>query len=231
LGNRELLDFLKQLISERRFNRFHDVVLHRTRYLTVVLEDIFQPHNASAVLRTCDCLGIQDVHIIENRNTFSPNPDVALGANKWLTLVHFRENKENNTRIALQKLKEQGYRLIATSPHHKSRTPEDFDLSRGKAALLFGTELTGLSETALAMADEYLHIPMVGFTESFNISVTAAIILYNLTYRLRMSELPWQLTSSEQIELLLQWTKNSVRNSQAIESWLHKKKTDEEKPS
>lgn len=231
MENSEILDFLRQFISERRFNRFCEVVMHRTRYLTVVLEDIYQPHNASAVLRTCDCLGVQDVHIIENRNTFSPNPDVALGASKWLTLIHYREKTEDNTRIALHRLKEKGYRLVATSPHRKSHTPEDFDLKRGKAALLFGTELTGLSETALSMADEYLQIPMVGFTESFNISVTVAITLYTLTHRLRASEVPWQLSSGEQLELLLEWTRNSVRNPEAIEKWLHEKKTDAEKSS
>lgn len=231
LENSDLLDFLKQYISERRFSRFREVVAHRTRYLTIVLEDIFQPHNASAVLRTCDCLGIQDVHIIENRNTFSPNPDVALGASKWLTLVHYREKNRDNTKIALQKLKEEGYRLVATSPHHRSSTPESFNLKAGKAALLFGTELTGLSETALSMADEYLHIPMVGFTESFNISVTAAIVLYTLTHRLRNSEIPWQLSPSEELQLLLEWTRTTVRHPEAIERWLREKHTDKENNS
>lgn len=231
MQNSKLLNFLRQYISERRFSRFREVVMHRTRYLTVVLEDIYQPHNASAVLRTCDCLGVQDVHIIENRNIFSPNPDVALGASKWLTLIHYRGENENNTRIALQGLKEKGYRLIATSPHRKSHAPEEFDLSRGKFALLFGTELTGLSEIALSMADEYIHIPMVGFTESFNISVTVAITLYTLTHRLRTSEVPWQLTSCEQSELLLEWTRNSIRNPEAIEKWLHGKKTNVQKSS
>jgi tRNA (guanosine-2'-O-)-methyltransferase len=221
LENNGLLEFLKQYVSERRFRRFTEVVMHRTRYLTVVLEDIFQPHNASAVLRTCDCLGIQDVYIVENRNNFSPNPDVALGADKWLTLTHYRDPDGDNTRRALYELKQKGYRLVATSPHRKSNSPENFDLEKGKAALLFGTELTGLSETALSMADEFLQVPMVGFTESFNISVTAAVVLYTLANRLRNSSISWQLTDDEQKQLLLEWMRNSVRNPEALERWFH----------
>ena len=134
---------------------FSEVLDRRTRYLTVVLEDIYQPQNASAVLRTCECFGIQDVHIIENRNVYTLNSDVVLGADKWLDL-HRYSGKEQNTSDAIRHLRESGYRLVATAPGTESTSIEDFDLQKGKTALLFGTELTGLTDEALEQADEYL---------------------------------------------------------------------------
>ena len=190
----------------------------RTRYLTVVLEDIFQPHNASAVLRSCDCFGIQDVHVIENQNQYRLNPDVTLGSDKWLTLYKYNQT-DRNTREALTRLKSEGYRIVATSPHEKVTSVENFDLHKGKAALVFGTELTGLSDEAISMADEFITIPMVGFTESLNISVTVAIVLYELTKRLKKTDIPWQLTQTEINQLKVQWIKNSIRRSDNIEKF------------
>ncbi|MEZ5069641.1 MAG: RNA methyltransferase [Bacteroidales bacterium] len=163
----------------------------------MLLEDVFQPQNASAVLRTMDCTGIQDAHIVENTNCFEVNRDVALGANKWLTLQTYRDQRElmpereaqarglpvgswkepgeHYIERAMESLRNRGYRIVATSPHKKGKSPETIDLEAGPLVLLFGTELSGLSEKALKGADEYLHIPMVGFTESYNISVSAAL--------------------------------------------------------
>jgi tRNA (guanosine-2'-O-)-methyltransferase len=212
----KLIRHLEQFITPRRLEMINSVLEQRTRYLTVVLEDIFQPHNASAVLRSCDCFGIQDIHIIENRNTYQVNPDVALGSYKWLTL--YKYNKEKiNTGIALEKLKKQGYRIVATTPHTEGNSLEDFNLHKGKVALIFGTELGGLTPYASGMADEFLTVPMVGFTESLNLSVTVAIILHNLTDRLRKSELPWKLSDAENLQIKLQWLKNSIRRSDSIE--------------
>jgi tRNA (guanosine-2'-O-)-methyltransferase len=212
----KLIRHLGQFVTERRLQVISNVLTSRTRYLTVVLEDIYQPHNASAVLRSCDCFGIQDVHIIENRNKYQVNPDVALGSYKWLTLYKYNR-EENNTAGALAKLKNEGYRIVATTPHEGGYSLEDFDLQKGKAALVFGTELDGLTDQAISLADEYLTIPMVGFTESLNISVTAAVILFTLSSRLRKSDITWKLTASEVIDLKLQWLKNSIKGSDLIE--------------
>lgn len=212
----KLIRHLEQFITERRLHLINHVLSQRTRYITVVLEDIYQSHNASAVLRSCDCFGIQDIHIIENRNNYQVNPDVALGSNKWLTLYKYTRNR-NNTTEALAGLKKKGYRIVTASPHAGACTPEEFDLHKGKTALVFGTELEGLSADAAAMADETLTIPMVGFTESLNISVTVAILLHQLTEKLRKSELPWQLSATENRQVKLQWLKNSIRGSDTIE--------------
>ncbi len=211
----ELIEFLASQITENRWKTIQKVVSERTRYITVVLEDIYQPQNASAVLRTCDCSGIQDVYIIENANEYTINPDVALGSNKWLNLHRFKKEK-NNSPKAIRKLRDLNYRIIATSPHRQDQTPDDLDLEKGKIALFFGTELTGLSSEVLENADAFLKIPMYGFSESFNISVSAAIILNTLVNRLRNSTLDWRLTDAEREELTLEWLKKSQKNSDAL---------------
>lgn len=211
-----LIKHLSTCITEKRFNLFQKVLNERTRYLTVLLEDIYQSQNASAVLRTCDCTGIQDVHIVEERNEYDINPDVALGANQWLSL-HYYNNEEDNIYRGVDALKKQGYRIVATSPHAEGSSPETFDLSRGKAAIMFGTELNGLTPRALDLAEEFIQIPMHGFTESYNISVSAALILYGLRKRLETSDLDWRLGEKERAELLLNWLRTSVKMSEQIE--------------
>jgi tRNA (guanosine-2'-O-)-methyltransferase len=215
--NEKLLDHLSQFVTERRLQLFESLLNYRTRYLTVVLEDIFQAHNASAVLRSCECFGIQDVHFIENHFEYKISPDVALGSNKWLTL--YRHNQQaDNTRHTIGMLRSQGYRIVATTPHESHCNLEDFDLTKGKAALLFGSELNGLSQQAIELADEFVRVPMVGFTESLNISVTAALFIHHLTGRLRnMTGISWQLTPEERKEIKLVWLKNSIRKSEIIE--------------
>jgi tRNA (guanosine-2'-O-)-methyltransferase len=182
--------------------------------MTIVLEDIYQSHNASAVLRTCDCFGIQDVHIVENSNRYQVNPDVALGASKWLTLVKYNRG-EHNTAECLSHLKTDGYRIICTSPHEEGHTPETLPLD-GKFALVFGTELAGLSPAAMEMADGFIRIPMVGFTESLNISVSAAILMNRLSSRLRASEFDWALPVTERTTVLLDWATNTIKRPELI---------------
>lgn len=218
-----LISHLSKFVNEGRLRQFEKKLQYRTRYLTVVLEDIFQPHNASAVLRSCECFGIQDLHIIENNNEYRISPDVALGSHKWLTL-HRYNNPVNNTPAALALLRKEGYRIVAATPHKNDCNLEDFDLEKGKTALIFGSELNGLSATALDMADEYLKIPMVGFTESLNISVSAAICIHYLTLRLRQSGLPWPLTDPEKQSVMLSWLRNSIKKVELIErSFLDKR--------
>lgn len=214
---KRLIHYLSQFIYDRRYQLFCSIVRNRTRYITLVLEDIYQAQNASATLRTCDCLGVQDIHIIENANKFTVDSEVDMGASKWLT-IHRYNQFQNNTLEAIGYLREKGYRIVATTPHDSDCTIRELDLSKGKVALLFGTELTGLSELALKNADEYVRIPMFGFTESYNISVSVAITLYELTGRLRDSEVDFLLTSDEQEEILLSWLRASIRNSSLIEN-------------
>jgi len=215
-SKQELIQFLSQFVTSERFTLFLNNVNFRTRYITIALEDIFQPHNASAVLRTCDCFGIQDVHIIENRNEYIINPDVALGSYKWLNLIKYNA-AQDNTLKAIQNLKNQGYRIVATTPHKNDVNLEEFDLYKGKVALFFGTELHGLSKVMIDNADEFMKIPMYGFTESFNISVSAAITLHSLSLRLRNSIINWQLSNEEKEYVLLDWLRTSIKKSELVE--------------
>ena len=213
----ELLEYLSSVVTPERISLYNKIIESRTKYITVVLEDIFQPQNASAVLRSCDCFGIQNIHVIENRNKFNVDTEVSLGSSKWITLNKFK-GKKNNSLDAVQTLKKNGYRIVATSPHSNDIELPDFDISKGKAALIFGSELPGISETIMNEADEFLKIPMFGFTESFNISVSAAIILHDLTEKLHNSEnISWQLTEEEKTEIKIQWIKNTVKKSALIE--------------
>jgi tRNA (guanosine-2'-O-)-methyltransferase len=214
---RERIEYLSGFVTKRRLRRFREVLEQRSRYLTVALEDIYQPHNASAVLRSCDGFGIQDAWVIENRNSYTVNPGVELGTRQWLTLRRYGEGAYN-TPAVMEQLRERGYRIVATSPHRHDVALEEFDLSAGKAAFFFGNELDGLSEGMLEAADEYMRIPMYGFVESFNISVSCALTLHHLSHRLRNSELPWRLSEEEQEELLLQWLRSSVKQSERIEA-------------
>jgi len=216
-SRRKIIEELSGCITERRRELFDRVLDYRTRYITVVLEDIYQSQNASAVLRTCECFGIQDVHIIENRNTYNINPDVVLGATKWLNLKKYNR-LDYNTTEAIKDLRDRGYRIIATTMNEKAVPLHNFNLHTGKCALFFGTELTGLTEKVLDKADEFLKIPIYGFTGSFNISVSAAIILNQLTMGLHQSDLSWRLSKAEREEQLVDWLKKSIRGGERLKS-------------
>lgn len=215
MQKKRLISFLSELVTTERFFTFQQVLNNRTNYITVVLEDLFQSHNASAVLRSCECFGIQHVHFIENKFQYVENSDVAVGASQWISTNNYN-SKENNTLDTINKLKKNGYRIIATTPHNNDVNLENLNLEQGKIALLFGTELNGLSDIALENSDEFLKISMFGFTESFNISVSAAICLYELTMRLRNSNIKWQLSESEKDTIMIEWLKKSIKDSENI---------------
>ncbi len=210
-----LLNYLMNHISEHRKMRFQEIISFRTRHIALVVENVFQPHNASAVLRSCDCFGIQDVHIIENYNTYEVNPNIALGASKWLSLKKYNQ-KDFNTPDCLASLKKQGYKLVATSPHNYDYTIHDLPIDQ-KMAVMMGTELQGLTDEAFAMADTVVNIPMFGFTESFNISVSAALIMFELTRRLHDSDIQWHLSEEEKTAVLLDWARSSIKKHQMLE--------------
>jgi tRNA (guanosine-2'-O-)-methyltransferase len=212
----ELIAHLSRFITAERLSRMRQVLAERTRYLTVAVEDIYQPHNASAVLRTCDSFGVQDVHVIENRNRYRINPGVELGTAQWLTLHRYR-GAANNTPEAIGTLRDAGYRIVATTPHTNDVALDRFDLEAGPAALLFGNELDGLSAEAISLADEHLVIPMHGFVESLNISVCAAVVLYHLTHRLRASGIAYHPSPEEQDEIMLGWLRSSIGRAPALE--------------
>lgn len=210
-----LATYLAQFVTEPRRHLIEAVLAQRTRHITVMLENIFQPHNASAVLRSCDCFGVQDVHVVEDENEYRINRDVALGSNKWLTLHRYRTAAKDNTARCIEALRHQGYRIVATTLAEGAIPLHSLPIDH-KLALCFGTEEHGLSPVAHELADTFVHIPMVGFTQSFNISVSAALCLYDLTHRLRRANVAWQLSEAEQLTLRIEWLRQSATREKAL---------------
>ena len=206
------LEFLENILTDNRKERFLNVLKNRTRHFTVAVEDVFQMHNTSAVMRSCEVFGIQELNVIEQRFGKRIDKEIAMGAQKWVDINAF-----DSITSCLDNLQSRGYQIIATTPHEDDCLLEDFDITK-PSALFFGTERDGLSDEILKRADGFLKIPMVGFTESLNISVSAAIIIQNLTERLRNSPIHWQLSEEEIIEKRLQWAKNTIKDIKRIEA-------------
>ena len=211
----KILDEFYNIISESKQHMFDAIAAERTKHLTVVLENIHQEHNASAVFPSCDCFGIQHLHVIEKNNQYKVQRDIALGAGRWVDLYNF-DKGENPSLDCIKKLKEKGYKIVATTPHTNDVTINELDLSQ-PIALVFGTEHTGISEEIIAEADEFVKIPMFGFSESFNISVSVAITLNVLRNRLEQSELNWKLSPEEQTALKIKWSKKILRAGNELE--------------
>jgi tRNA (guanosine-2'-O-)-methyltransferase len=206
------LDYLEGFLTGNRKARFLDVLKNRTNHFTVAIEDVFQMHNTSAVMRSCEVFGVQQLNVVEEKFAKRIDKEIAMGSQKWVDINQFDSMAE-----CIASVQQKGYRIIATTPHENDCLLDDFDISR-PAALFFGTERDGLSAELLAQADGFLKIPMAGFTESLNISVSAAIILQNLTTRLRKSDTDWHLSEEEILEKRLVWAKNSIKDIKRIEA-------------
>ena len=213
----KLIQYLSEFVTPERLTLFNKILSLRTNYLTVVLEDIYQAQNASAAVRTADCFGIQNVHVIENKHIFNFHPDVVRGASNWVSVNRYNRT-EMNTPEALNKLRSEGYRIVVATPHNHEVDLEDFDLGKGKAAIVFGCERPGLTDVAMNEADEFMKIPMVGFTESLNVSVSVAVTLHHLTHQLRNhSTIDWHLTDGEKQEVMLDWLRQSIKRVDLLE--------------
>lgn len=214
---RALVEHLLSQLTPHKQARLKEVVAQRTHHTVVLLEDLFQAHNASAVLRSCDLFGIQEVHAVEERHKFVVHNGVAKGASQWLDVVH-----QTDIVASIKGLKERGYKIVATTPHTNACMLPDLPVDQ-KFVFMFGTEDVGLSPRALEHADEFVKIPMVGFTESFNISVSVAICLYQVTQKMRKEGVAWQLSESEHLEVLHGWLKKQIAHcAQLEEEWLKK---------
>lgn len=212
--NQELQNYLEGFISPVRMNRIKEVISQRTRHVTVVLEDIWQPQNASAAIRTSECMGLQEVHIIKNGEGYKINKQVVKGANKWMEINKYTDF-ENNTHACLSQLKARGYKIVATVPSENSQLLTNLDV-QDKTAFVFGSEKNGVSDDVLDMCDSKISIPMFGFTESYNISVSVAISLFHFIHESKKQKANWQLSDAEQKELLEKWTKQCIKKCDLI---------------
>lgn len=209
--NQLLIDYLLSFVTEHRRELFRKVVQQRTKHITVVFENIHKAQNASAVIRSADCFGVQDIHFIEEKYQYSVNEDIVKGSATWVDIY-----RHPTTMQAYEFLRRKGYKIAATSPHGNGIDIDQLPVEE-KTAILFGTELNGLSDTALAHADYHVKIPMFGFTESFNLSASAAIILHVTTTKMRRSEhVRWQLNLREQNMILLTWLYRTIKGVDLI---------------
>ena len=207
----DYLSYLEGFLTESRKEKFLKILEQRTNHFTIALEDVYQLHNTSAVMRSCEVFGIQNLHVVEEKYGKKIDKEIAMGAQKWVDVNRYNSNTE-----CLKTLKEKGYQIIATTPHNDSCLLHEFEITK-RSALFFGTERGGLSEEVMEEADGFLKIPMVGFTESLNISVSAAIVIQDITSRLRQSDVDWKLTEDEILSRRLAWAKNSIRDIKRIE--------------
>lgn len=204
--SREYLNYLEEYITENRSAGFDKVLADRTRHFCVAVEDVYQLHNTSAVMRSCEVFGIQDLHVVEQRFGKDIDKEIAMGAEKWVDIY-----RHNSTENCINSLKERGYQIVATTPHTDAHLLSDFDITK-PSAIFFGTEKSGLSEEVMNAADTFIKIPMYGFTESLNISVSAAIIINHITTRLHQSTLNWQLTEEEILIKKIDWARKSIKD-------------------
>lgn len=208
---RQQIEYLSGFILPERFETLCRAVQNRTKYMTLVAENMFHPQNASALVRHCEAFGVQTLHTVQTFCRFNPNVDIVRGTDKWIDMYNHA-----STADALQHLKAEGYRIVATSPHYQSCTPETFDVTKGKFAIVMGTEKTGISQDVIDGADEFLKIPMCGMVESLNVSACAAIIVYMLSERMRHEVDCWQMSEAEQIATLHHWMIDSVKDARPL---------------
>jgi tRNA (guanosine-2'-O-)-methyltransferase len=210
MQNNKLLAHLETFLTPRRIALFDKVIAQRTNHFTVATQDVYQLHNTSAVIRSCEVFGIQNIHVIEERKPKRIDREIAMGAQKWVDVNRYATSKE-----CIKELKAKGYQIVATMPYGESTKLKDFSIEK-PSAIFFGTEKDGLSEEILDQADSRIQIPMFGFTESLNISVSAAIILQHITSELKSSEISWELSEDEKETLKYEWLKKCIKNSDSI---------------
>ena len=208
---RSRTEYLSSFMLEERFATLCRALDMRTDYITVLTENMFHAQNASAIVRHCEAFGVQNIHTVEELCPFLPTLNIALGTDKWIDI-----HRHATTREALDALRKKGYRIVATTPHQKSCTPDSFDVTKGKFVLVFGTEKTGVSDEVLAEADEYLQIPMCGMVDSLNVSASAAILIYMLSERMRLECKGWQLDEESRTRILYDWCRFSVKDAEAL---------------
>ncbi len=200
------------LLTERRQAKLATILKDRMTYMSIVLEDIYNPQNSNAVLRSCDCFGIQDVHIIETINPHEQRAEVSKGSDKWISHHYYSDEGVNNTVACVKALKAKGIRIVATKATEDAVALRDFDVTKGPFALVLGNELHGITPEMDEWADEYIHVPMVGFTQSLNLSVAGALCIHHLRHEMDQKGVDWKLTDAEVLDIHLQWIVNTLPN-------------------
>lgn len=212
----ELLEYMDTFLTDERRDRLNSVLNNRTTHFCIAMEDLFYERNSGAIIRTADGYGIQNINVIEPSGSFKSKVTniISKGAEKWVTKKQFGD-LQNGAKECIDQLRKDGYQIVATTPHASGHTIHDFDITK-KSAFFLGAEKTGISDTVMEEADDYIAMPIYGFTESFNVSVANGILLHELINRLRKSDVNWHLHQEEREELMLDWTLKSIVSSHLI---------------
>lgn len=212
----QIINGLREYLLPERCERLYQVIQNRTRYIHVAVEDTESERNAGALFRTCDCFGIQEASVIEQKYDLRVAKMISKGAEKWLDIRQYQGARNMGVADCVHDLKSRGFTIVATTPHEPDIELPDFEL-QGKTAFFFGTEETGLSDEAIELADIKMGIPIYGFAESYNISVSAALILQNAVAQMRRKGLDWEMSEEEKLDLEIEWLKKALgRGSRAI---------------
>ena len=208
--NQEIYDYLQQFLTDERLSKIEHFSKESSDFVLPVMEDVYQFRNAAAIVRSVEACGFHHVVALEEENVFNPNLKVTKGAETWVKVEKMPNNLDS-----LKEIKSRGYRILAVSPEKNATMLPDYEVKE-PIALVFGTELEGVSDEILDFADETLAIPMFGFTKSFNVSVAAAICMYELKQKLIKSGIEYQLSEEKLLELKIRWAKNSIKSSEQI---------------
>ncbi|WP_374450815.1 TrmH family RNA methyltransferase [Cloacibacterium normanense] len=206
----ETFDYLKQFLTDERLSKIEHFSQESSDFVLPVMEDVYQFRNAAAIVRSVEACGFHHVVALEEENVFNPNLKVTKGAETWVKVEKMPNNLDS-----LKEIKNRGYKILAVSPENNATMLPDYEVNE-PIALVFGTELEGVSDEILDFADETLAIPMFGFTKSFNVSVAAAICMYELKQKLMKSGIDYKLSDEKLLEMKIRWTVNSIRSGEEL---------------
>src|SRR6056300_1910238 len=200
----ELTDHKRQL--------FQDKVAQRTRHFSLALEDMMKSQNASALMRTADAFGIHRVDVYDKNERFNVSSGISKGVEKWLDASFFNTYNEGNQENWVRQLKSTGRKLYVTAVDPRARPIESIDASVS-ATICFGNEQEGATSLLQSMADELIYIPMQGFVESFNVSVSCGIVLHHLSHRMELSGIERGLEEEDELNTLIEWSLRTIPNA------------------
>ncbi|WP_294287487.1 RNA methyltransferase [uncultured Chryseobacterium sp.] len=206
----QTFEYLKQFLTEERLVKIEHFSLESSDFVLPVVEDIYQFRNAAAIVRSVEACGFHKVVALQEEYSFEPNLRVTKGADTWVDVEKMPRNMES-----FQEVRNRGYKILAVSLENNATMLPDYEITE-PVALVFGTEMEGVSKEILDFADETLAIPMYGFTRSFNVSVAASICMYELKQKLIRSDIDYKLDDEKLLKMKIRWAVNSIRSGEEI---------------
>lgn len=203
-------EYLKQFLTDERQSKIEHFAPESSDFVLPVLEDVYQFRNAAAILRSVEACGFHKVVALQEENNFEPNLKVTKGADTWVEVEKLPRNMES-----FQKIKDKGYKIVVVSLENNAKMLPEYEITE-PIALVFGTEMEGVSQEILDFADETLAIPMYGFTRSFNVSVAASLCMYELKQKLIKSDMDYKLNEEKLLRMKIRWAVNSIKSGEQI---------------